>query len=130
MGCYNALNESMTFNGIQWFSIDYALEWCEYSAAKYLKSQYRNAIYRLYDVYEYGRILGSHLVVYAHPLKQFQDRIEEYLSDISLAGGYTQAHLTNIRHKVVQFCCFIQYNVTGCGRILSIHQVILWVSID
>lgn len=93
MSCYNALNESMALNGIQWFSMDYALEWCEHSAAKYLKPQYRNAIYRLYDVYEYGRILGSHLVVYAHPSKQFQDRIEEYLSDISLTGGYTQAHL-------------------------------------
>lgn len=114
MGCYNALNESMALNGIQWFSMDYALEWCEHSAAKYLKPQYRNAIYRLYDVYEYGRILGSHLVVYAHPSKHFQDRIEEYLSDISLTGDYTQAHLTNIRHKVVQFCCFIQYNGAGC----------------
>lgn len=114
MGCYNALNESMALNGIQWFSMDYALEWCEHSAAKYLKPQYRNAIYRLYDVYEYGRILGSHLVVYAHPSKHFQDRIEEYLSDISLTGDYMQAHLTNIRHKVVQFCCFIQYNGAGC----------------
>ena len=112
--CYNALNESMELDGIQWFSLDYALEWCENSAAKYLKSQYRNAIYRLHDVYEHGRISGSHLVVYAHPSEQFQDSIEEYLSDISLAGGYTQAHLTIIRHKVVQFCCFMQYNGAGC----------------
>lgn len=114
MDCYNALNESMTLNGIQWFSMDYSLEWCENSVAKSLKPQYQNAIYRLYDVYEYGRILGSHLVVYAHPSEQFQDGIEEYLSDISLSGSYTQTHLTNIRHKVIQFCCFMQYNGACC----------------
>lgn len=114
LDCYNALNESMAHNGIQRFSMDCALEWCENNAAKYLKPQYQNAIYRLCDVYEYGRILGSHLVVYAHPSEQFQDSIEGYLSDISLAGGYTQAHLANIRHKVVQFCCFMQYNGAGC----------------
>lgn len=123
MDCYNALNESMAFDRIQWFSMDYALEWCENCVAKYLRPQYRNAIYRLYDVYEYGRILGSHLVVYAHPSEQFQESIEEYLSDISLAGGYMQTHLANIRHKVVQFCCFMQYN--GACRIEDIDYSML-----
>lgn len=94
----------------QTFSTEYALEWCDSRVPGYLKQPYKMTIFRLDDVYKYGRVLGNHLTIYAQPSETFLAAINEYLDEIKLTGNYTAIHLKNIRHTVTQFCCFAQYN--------------------
>ena len=92
------------------YSRDAAINWCETNVAKYIRSAYAMAIYRLDDVYNSGKVLGSHLIVYPKPSEPFSETIETYLSEIDSYGTYTKNHLANIQHAVTQFCCFAQYN--------------------
>lgn len=108
--CYSGLGKSMEDEGIALFSQDMALDWCETQVTKAYRSQYRTAIYRLGDVYERGRVLGSHLLIYAKPSAGYSEGIDGYLASISSAGRYTDVHLNNIRRACTQFCCFAQYN--------------------
>jgi len=108
--CYSGLRKSMEDEGIALFSQDMALDWCETQVTKIYRSQYRTAIYRLVDVYEQYRVLGSHLLVYAHPSIGYSESIDGYLASISSANRYADVHLNNIRHACTQFCCFAQYN--------------------
>lgn len=62
-------------SGSKHYSADAALNWCESNVARHIRTAYVNAIYRLGDVYESGRVLGSHLTVYAKPSEQFSEYI-------------------------------------------------------
>lgn len=108
--CYDSFYSFMIASKSESYSRDTALSWCESNVAKYIRSAYLNAIYRLDDVYKSGKVLGSHLTVYAYPSEQFSECIQAYLSEITSDGTYTVNHLANIRHAVTQFCCFAQYN--------------------
>lgn len=108
--CYDSLYGFMVNSNSERYSRDAALNWCENNVAKYIRSAYTMAIYRLDDVYNSGKVLGSHLIVYPDPSETFSENIETYLSEITSSGTYTKNHLVNIRHAVTQFCCFAQYN--------------------
>lgn len=108
--CYSGLRRSMAEEGILLFSQDMALHWCETQVTKTCRSQCRTAIYRLDDVYKQGWVLGSHLLIYAHPSVGYSERIDGYLASIFSANHYADVHLNNIRRACTQFCCFAQYN--------------------
>ena len=108
--CYDSLMLSLEKKGIPVFSLPYALDWCQDEVAKYKQSQFKNAILRLADVYEYGKVLPRHIIIHMQPSESWQNLIEGYISDITDAGLYSRTHLRNIRHTVTQFCCFAEYN--------------------
>lgn len=108
--CYDSLFSFLMHSGLKHYSADAALNWCEANVAKHIRAAYVNAVYRLGDVYESGRVLGTHLTVYAKPSEQFSGYIEGYLAKLTAAGTYRMNHLANVRHVVTQFCCFAQYN--------------------
>ena len=108
--CMEELSCEMEKRNERTFSTEYALEWCDQSVAKHLRTQYRMTIYRLDDVYKHGRVLGRHIVIYSQPAEIFRLAIDDYLAEISRSENYTEIHMANIRHAVTHFCCFAQYN--------------------
>lgn len=120
--CYASLRKDMESDGIGTFDPDYAINWCGKSA-KHIRPQYLNAVYRLADVYEYGHVHGSHIMIYAEPSAEFSAIIEDYIADRTESGCNTPIHLLNIRHTITQFCCFAQYN--GAGSIGAISYGML-----
>jgi site-specific recombinase XerD len=108
--CYKSLKKSMDDERIILFSRVMALDWCETQVNHSNRRQYRTAIYRLCDVYEYGRVLASHLYIYAQPSASYSAWINNYLASVSATCHYTDIHLKNIRCACTQFCCFAQYN--------------------
>lgn len=108
--CYDSLYDFMTFHDAEHYSLNAALDWCEASVAKHIRTVYVNAIYRLDDVYKSGRVQGSHLMIYANPSEKFSEIIDAYLLEITSDGIYSVNHLENIRHAITRFCCFSQYN--------------------
>lgn len=108
--CYNALLLSMEEKGIATFSTQYALDWCREEVPRSRQKIYYSSIYRLADVYEYGKVRANHLVIYPHPSEGYCKLISGYIEDISDEGRYSHTHLENIRHTVTHFCCFAEYN--------------------
>lgn len=121
--CYGAFKSSIEDAGITLFSEERALGWCETQVAKTYRFQYRTALLRLADVYAHGRVLGSHLMIYAQPSDDYIEMINDYISSVSSADCYTRVHLKNIRHACTQFCCFAQYN--GIHSVKEIDYSIL-----
>lgn len=108
--CFDSLMLSLEEEEIEIFSLPYALDWCLNKVAKSKQPQFKNAILKLADVYEYGKVHSSHLLIYSQPSKSWKDLIESYISDVMDAGLYSITHLRNIRNTVTQFCCFAEYN--------------------
>lgn len=121
--CFASLMLSMEDKDVSSFSLQYALDWCREEVTRYKRPQYENAILRLADVYDCGRVRANRLVIYQNPSESCRKLIDSYLSDISDEGRYTQMHLENIRHSVTQFCCFAEYN--GVCRVEDIDYDIL-----
>lgn len=121
--CFDDVSGSMDKEDETRFSLERLLDWCDSSVPKGIKQAYKTAIYRLADVYAYGKVLGCHITVYVHPSENYQMVINGYLGKISKDKNYTPYHLKNIRHCVNRFCCFAQYN--GAGSPDSISYEIL-----
>ena len=121
--CYDALSVSMEEKGIAAFSIQYALEWCRKEVTRSSQPQYYSSIYKLADVYEYGKVRGNHLVIYSHLSDSYSQLITGYIKDASDEGRYSHAHLENIKRVVTQFCCFVEYN--GIARVEDLDYDIL-----
>ncbi len=107
--CYTQLKASIEDAGGVSFSVERAFNWCDTQIAKANRKPYRMAIYRLTDVYQYGRVMGTHLIIYPKLSPSNTELIDQYISSMPI-GRYTSIHLKNIRHACTRFCCFAQYN--------------------
>lgn len=100
--CFDSLMLSLEEEDVATFSLPYALDWCYNKVAKSKQPQFKNAILKLADVYEYGKVHSSHLLIFLQPSKSWKNLIEGYISDVTDAGLYSSTHLRNIRNKVTQ----------------------------
>ena len=92
------------------FSLKKALDWCERKVTKTYRNQFKNAIYRLADVYEHNHVIGSHLRFYGPIPEYYAKAIDTYRASLSKAGAYTNRSLRRIKEVCTQFCLFLQAN--------------------
>lgn len=122
--CFGELFDAFNDQQSQIYSADLALNWYETAGiAKEYRQPYKMNIDRLDDVYRFGRVLGKHIKIYAHPSDPFECVINEYMKQIEQSGGYSTAHVKNIRHAVTHFCCFIQYNGKNAPDDISYQDI-------
>lgn len=114
--CYTQLKLFIEDVGSISFSAEQAQGWCETQVAETYRNQYKLAVYRLNDVYEHGRVWGSHLRIYSQLSDDNAEIMNSYISSVASAGCYTKVHIQNIKYACTRFCCFTQYN--------GIHSVV------
>lgn len=108
--CYAEFKDYMANKADSLFTLEKAIAWCETKVVKTYRSQFKNAIYRLYDVYEHNHVIGSHLKFYG-PLPEYYARaIDSYRISLSKAGVYSKNSLRRVKEVCTQFCLFLQAN--------------------
>lgn len=108
--CYAEFRDYMENKVDALFSLKKAVDWCETIVAKTYRNQFKNAIYRLADVYKHNRVIGSHLRFYGPLSEYYSKAIAAYKVSLSKAGLYSDNSLRRIKEVCTQFCLFLQAN--------------------
>lgn len=108
--CYAEFKDYMKNEVNPLFSLKEAMDWCETKVAKTYRNQFKNAIYRLSDVYEHNRVVGSHLRFYGPLPEYYLKAIGTYKASLSKTGVYSDNSLRRIKEVCTQFCCFLRAN--------------------
>lgn len=99
----------MEKKGINTFSLEVAQSWCESEYPNSRRSYFSFALYRLADVYEHGRILGSHLTIHGELSNEFTKAINTYLDSMS-TNDFVESSFIRYREACSMFCRFCQIN--------------------
>jgi site-specific recombinase XerD len=103
------------------FLAENARAWCKSFVPKTSLARSLLAVDFLDDIYQHGRILGSHLRVPLLPTDYYSNLINSYLN--SIEEDHAKNTLETIRRYCIHFCCFAQYN--GAKKIEDIDYTLL-----
>ena len=106
--CYSRLKSHFTRTGITTFDLQLAIDWCS-SICKRDRGRYRLAVLRLGDIYDYGRVLSSHLAVYGELSSEFSNIVDKYIESIS-SNEYTETHIRRRREQCSLFFRYAEIN--------------------
>lgn len=81
--CYYQLNQFMENECIDVFNLTIALKWCEEKVACSEKRAFFQALLRLADVYEHGRVLSSHLTIHGDLSDEFSENLDSFIVSMS-----------------------------------------------
>lgn len=108
--CYAKFKDYMANKVDALFVQEKAIAWCETKVVKTYRSQFKNAIYRLADVYKHNHVIGSHLRFYGPLFEHYSNVIDTYRASLSKAEVYSDNSLRRIKEVCKQFCLFLQVN--------------------
>ena len=99
------------------FTPSAALQWCVEHAAATSKRPFRQALLRLTDVYEHGRVSSSHLTIHGDLSDDFADSLSAFIQSLP-SQGFIESSLLRYREACAMFFRFCQ--IYG---ICSLHEI-------
>lgn len=111
--CFSQLKHFMKREGQLTLELTAAQKWCAEHAAKTAKRPFSYALLRLADVYEYGRVLSSHLVIHGELSVEFSDAVNSFIDSLS-PKEFIDSSIGRYREACVMFFRFCQLNDVFC----------------
>lgn len=120
--CFSQLESFMKDNNIQTFTLPMAQQWCEEIAAVSARSAFHQALLRLSDVYENGRVLSSHMSIHGDLSPEFSMELDSFMCSLS-PQDFIESSLERYREGISMFFRFCQ--IHGMQSIAEINFDIL-----
>lgn len=105
--CFSQLESFMKDSKIKTFTLPMAQQWCEEMTAVSSRGAFHQALLRLSDVYENGRVLSSHLSIHGDLSPEFSTKLDSFIFSLP-PQDFIESSLERYREGIAMFFRFCQ----------------------